>query len=1052
MPGHSRRRVLAGVAALAVIGGLAAASPAYAANPPLAGGVHYASDLEWASMANGWGPVELDLSNGSRLTGDADAGRQPLTIGGVVYEKGLGAHAPSSVVYALGGECRQFIAEVGVDATQAGKGRVDFRVFVDGAERFTAERRGTDGSLPVNLDLTGAQQIELRVDAGAEGNGNDHADWADATFNCTDAYVAKPLRLAAASDTNPSALVPGTPATFTVRGLAPLGAVSLKLGDAEIANGNADESGVATITFVVPIDAAGGPVQLHASGTAPFDVAAEGELEASVVAISSTKYYVDCAADIAGDGSQAAPFDSIGALTAHGAFNPGESILFKSGVECVGAFAPAGSGVAEHPIIIASYGGDERPTLNGDGAVAALRITNSSHWTVDGLHVVNPSETPTRRVGILVENNSATQHAGVVITNNHVEDVAGWRNKATNGAGFAQSAGIMVRTEGQGAFDGITITDNEVNDAAGGGVKISAPDVTSRYNTGVYVARNLMHEVGGDAIVLHNSDAPLIEYNRGLNLGAGKHPYEGGNFAGMWPYNSKNPVFQFNVVGNSTTSVYDSTAWDCDMRIVGTCLFQYNYSYGNAGGFYLNCVSNCGGGATSATVVLRYNVAQDDCRLGGSSSGTGKHLIYNNTFYCPSRAFLDDMSGPREMRNNLIVAPGGTLNAASNVAYGTNAYFGGIQPPATETGSVVGDPQLIAGGSGQRGLELPGYRLAAGSPLIGAGTLIAGNGGRDYFGNEVPATGAPNIGADQGAGIERVALPFAELVNQTSVANAANPRNGAVSPDRRTFSEEALAEAGLVTGQSISPFGIELPWHPTPVGTPDTVKAAGQELALSGRGRSLVVVGFSTGVVSSGTATVHYADGSSGEVDITLPNWRTGEATDDAALVARAPYHQRHTQAYIGGASTVQRIDEPTSIFAARMPIDAARTVERITLPDGSPLVDEGLNILGVAIGDITTPPLELSVSAQARCMGSKAYVSVSVRNDDVAPVDLRVQTPYGEKSFAAVAPGKNAFHSFTVRAASVPVGAAVVSATGTGDRATATFEESVAYAAKACG
>ncbi|MFJ5955364.1 hypothetical protein ACIQC5_05325 [Paenarthrobacter sp. NPDC092416] len=134
-----------------------------------------------------------------------------------------------------------------------------------------------------------------------------------------------------------------------------------------------------------------------------------------------------------------------------------------------------------------------------------------------------------------------------------------------------------------------------------------------------------------------------------------------------------------------------------DMKIVGTCLFQYNYSYGNAGGFYLNCVSNCGGGATAANMVLRYNIAQDDCRLGGSSSGTGKHYIYNNTFYCPSRVFLDDMTGPRELRNNLFVAPGGGLKVASAV-YANNAYFGGILPPAGETGSVLGDPQLVAGG------------------------------------------------------------------------------------------------------------------------------------------------------------------------------------------------------------------------------------------------------------------------------------------------------------------------------------------------------------------
>ncbi|MGX5697835.1 NPCBM/NEW2 domain-containing protein [Agromyces soli] len=944
------RPILAGAAALAVLSGLAVSAPAYAANPPLAGAVHYASDLEWQSMTNGWGPVERDWSNGGQAAGDAN--RFKLTIGGVVYEKGLGAHAPSSVVYALDGQCRQFLSDVGVDAGQNGKGRVDFKVLVDGVERFAAARKGTDGALPVNLDLQGAQRIELRVEAGPEGNGNDHADWAGARFNCTDAYVADPLRIAGDPATNLGALVPGAPATVTVRGLAPLAEVSLELGDAAVATGTADAQGVAAVTFVVPADAPGGATTLRASGAALFDVAAEGETAVSVVTISDRSWYVDCEAGAPGDGSEEAPFDSIAAVNEHGAFQPGERILFKSGTTCVGALTPTGSGVAGHPITVASYGGDAMPTIDGAGAVAAVRITNASHWTVTGLHVVNPSDTPTRRVGILYENTSTTQHAGVVISGNHVEDVAGWRNKATNGAGFAQSAGIMVRTEGKGAFDGITIVDNEVNDTAGGGVKISAPDYTDRYNTQVVIARNLMHQVGGDGIVMHNSDGGLVEHNTALDLGAGKHPYEGGNFAGMWSYNSKNPVFQFNVVGNSTTSVYDSTAWDCDMRIVGTCLYQYNYSFGNAGGFYLNCVSNCGGGATTTTVVLRYNVAQDDCRLGGSSSGTGKHLIYNNTFYCPSRVFLDDMKGPREMRNNLIVAPGGAMNAASNVAYQTNAWFGGIQPPAAETGSVLADPQLVAGGSGQRTLDVPGYRLAEGSPLLGAGTPVAGAGDRDYFGNGLPA-GAPNIGADQGAGVPRVALPFEQLVNQTSVASAVNPRNGAVTADRRTIPEEGLAEAGLVTGQQLTAFGVTLPWHATPVGTPDTVKAAGQELAISGSGRTLVVVGFATGDAdASGTITVHYTNGKSEELELTLPNWRTGEAVDEnTVLVARSAWQRRHTQPYIGGASTVQRIDETASVFAVQLPLNPTRTVESITLPGGSALVDSGLNLMGVGIG-----------------------------------------------------------------------------------------------------
>ncbi|BCW51082.1 NPCBM/NEW2 domain-containing protein [Arthrobacter sp. StoSoilB13] len=940
------------IAATLVAAGFAASPAATAAElPPPPTGVVYASDVPWSSMTNGWGPAELDMSNGGQAL--ADANRAPLTIGGTVYAKGLGTHAASSITYNLGGQCRQFLAQVGVDDTQGDRGRVDFRVLVDGVERFAGERKGTDGALPVNVDLRGGTTLQMKVEAGPEGNGNDHADWADAKINCSDAFLAAPLRIEGSAGTNLNSLVPGTPATVVVRDLQPLSPVSLSLRGENVADAVADATGVATITFVVPAGAAGGTTELVATGTGPFDVATTGRIGALIVQISDAKFYVDCSAATPGDGSQASPFNSIAQVNGYGAFNAGESVLFRAGTDCTGALTPAGTGVADHPITLSAYGDGAKPTINGNGAVAAIQITNASHWTVSGLRVVNPSDTPVRRVGILFENSGTAQTAGIVVTGNHVEDVAGWRNKATNGAGFAQSAGIMVRTWGKGSVDGITITDNEVNDTAGGGVKISAPDTTERYNTKVYVARNKIHDVGGDAIVIHNSDAPLIEYNSGLNLGQGAHPYEGGNFAGMWPYNSKNPVFQFNVVGNSSTSVYDSTAWDCDMKIVGTCLFQYNYSYGNAGGFYLNCVSNCGGGSTAANVVLRYNIAQDDCRLGGSSSGTGKHYIYNNTFYCPSRVFLDDMTGPREVRNNLFVAPGGGLKTVSAV-YANNAYFGGILPPVGETGSVLDDPRLVAGGSGQTSLSVPGYRLLSGSPLLGAGVRINDDGGRDFFGN--PTSGAaslPNIGAYQGPGVAPAALPFGSLVNQTSVANAANPRNGAVTADRRTFSEEALAEAGLGSGERYSAFGVSSVWHPTAVGTPDTLKAAGQEVLVSGKGRTLLVTGFSTGNVSSGVATVHFTNGQKRDVVLSLPNCLSGVPSDTSVVVASSAYHQRHTQAYIGGPSTVVRVDEPARVFATKIDIPPAFEVSSVTLPQGSALVDEGLNIMDIAVGNL---------------------------------------------------------------------------------------------------
>ena len=104
----------------------------------------------------------------------------------------------------------------------------------------------------------------------------------------------------------------------------------------------------------------------------------------------------------------------------------------------------------------------------------------------------------------------------------------------------------------------------------------------------------MIRAVGGDVIVVHNSDTPLVEYNEAYDLGLGKYPFVAGNFAGMWPFTSKNPTFQHNIVGGSRPVTYDATAWDCDVSNTGTCTYQYNYSFGNAGGFYLDCLSGCG--------------------------------------------------------------------------------------------------------------------------------------------------------------------------------------------------------------------------------------------------------------------------------------------------------------------------------------------------------------------------------------------------------------------------------------------------------------------------
>ncbi|WP_309065573.1 NPCBM/NEW2 domain-containing protein [Microbacterium sp.] len=969
----------------------------------LAGGIHYASDLDWVSATNGWGPVERDYNNGSRAV--PDTARTIQSIRGVQYPKGLGTHAPARIVYDVAQQCTQLIGYVGIDDSQNGRGRVDFVVKADGAEKFRMEQTGTSPVGRLNLDIRGTSTIELIVEAGPEGNGNDHADWADLKFNCTDGFIAQPLTLTP-EDADLSLLAPGMPVTIAVTGANPKTPVTVAFEGTSVV-ANADDSGRAVATFVVPADTQPGSYEITASAEALFGATAEGRIAANVVAVSDRIHHVDCSAEGVGDGSAADPYTSLAQLDGI-LFQPGEKVLFKRGAECIGTFAPKGSGLDTAPIVVSPYGDGEEPaTINGNGALAAIHLLNVSNWTVDGMHVINPGTPDRRRVGILYEINDGSIRRGAVLTNNHVERVAGWSDKTTLGNSFSRSAGISVLGDGIGAFHGITVTGNEVNDTAAGGIKLSAPDTTQRYNTKVYVARNDIHDVGGDGIVIHNSDKPVIEYNSAIDLGHGEYPFINGNFAGMWPYNSVDPLFQYNVVGNSVKSIYDSTAWDCDMKIKGSCTFQYNYSYGNAGGFYLDCISGCGTASTTAHAVLRYNVSQDDCRLAGSSGGPGLHRIYNNTFSCLNRPFEDDMNAPREVKNNIFIAPGGVLRSDKGV-YANNAYFGGIQPPATETGAVVGDPELVAAGSGQLTRELPGYRLAVGSPLLGAGTSIADAGERDFFGNPIPAT--PNIGAYQGEGVEETALPLRALVNQTAVASTANPRNGAITTDYRVYSAEALADAGLAVGEKVTAFDTQIDWHPTAVGTPDAVKAAGQRLSLHGEGNALVVAGFSVGTAGARTATVHFQDGTSEEVEIDLPLWSETAATgDDTVVLGTAASYLKRDRPYLGG--TVSTVEAPASVFAQRIPL-SGKPVDSVTLPDGSPLTGDGLSLFAV---ELTGSAVPTGIEVLGECRGPNGWLHVEVGNEHDADVDLAITSPLGEEVVEDLKPGKDTRASFKI-------------------------------------
>ncbi len=97
-------------------------------------------------------------------------------------------------------------------------------------------------------------------------------------------------------------------------------------------------------------------------------------------------------------------------------------------------------------------------------------------------------------------------------------------------------------------------------------------------------------------------------------------------------------------------------------------------------------------------------------------------------------------------------------------------------------------------------------------------------------------------------------------------------------------------------------------------------------------------------------------------------------------------------------------------------------------------------------------PELDVAVEVSPRCLAGKAYLAVRAANGEDVPVGVTLATPYGERSFEAVAAGANAYHAFAVRSASVPAGAVTVTATATVDGEAVTTEQQVEHAAHACG
>jgi hypothetical protein len=341
-----------------------------------------------------------------------------------------------------------------------------------------------------------------------------------------------------------------------------------------------------------------------------------------------------------------------------------------------------------------------------------------------------------------------------------------------------ESCGIWVGVEGWNSengltttFDGVTIENNRIRNTGRCGILVwtcSAPAGQAEghqyFRDGllpskhITIRRNVIEDLGGDAILVLGSERPLIEYNTVrrtcLRTGDPAVPATGYNpaSAAIWLHSCLKGVMQFNEVTDSGKQPgnNDGMAFDFDFNCKD-CVLQYNVSRNNAGGFLLIMPS-------ALNNIARYNlsIGDRDHLLYLVGKLEENNLVHNNTFHIKEG---DGYIIPRtRIWNNIFLVTGrATLEERDGGGdFRNNAYYGNWKKLPGDSSPVTASPMFENPTPGRDlASTFRNYALRSGSPCRAKGLVIPNHGGRDLTGSPVPDQTPPDLGALQPVSVSR---------------------------------------------------------------------------------------------------------------------------------------------------------------------------------------------------------------------------------------------------------------------------------------------------------
>ena len=319
--------------------------------------------------------------------------------------------------------------------------------------------------------------------------------------------------------------------------------------------------------------------------------------------VAGTVYYVDCASgsDAATGLSQTAAWRTT-QRAARQDYRAGDSILFRRRTACAGMFAPRGSGIAAAPIHLGAWGTGALPRIAASaGEDAAFRLINQEHWEVSNIEFSGGDPH-----GVFVSGTAGVLH-GIHIRDIVIHDVAGEpKNK---------EGGLLVIAPGSAnqRFDDVLIdgvTAYRTSQWAGilvGGVAFGFLPETAR-STNVVVRNSIVHDVGGDGIILFQVNHGTIDSSVAWNTGMQKKETIG-TPDGIWTWMCRDCAVSRSEAFLTHSPGIDGGAFDIDYGNDNGVVAD---SYGHDTQGY--CVAVFGAGWVTRNSIVRNNVCVNNGR------------------------------------------------------------------------------------------------------------------------------------------------------------------------------------------------------------------------------------------------------------------------------------------------------------------------------------------------------------------------------------------------------------------------------------------------------